>query len=344
MATATLNDFGATIPGAKKHLAEKRATNNSDKPKRRRRKTSVCDRYGLYYIRGTVVGKKPVVLCKKSNKRLPLLCFDNVEAAQKWWEENTPRIAFLDTDKEAAAEKLFSELWSNVRELLSVNERDLRNKNNKPRTGKDHRNGIDETPESFMAKFNPRGVQFGNWQDNRTECLNLASDALQDLCGVIDYYSTEMFFGGRMSLAFGSRGSGKFSAHYEGLEDVINLTKTRGSGSLAHEWFHGLQDNCGVLKRAKNFGRWAELINGLKQLGVYRRSIVADQTRSKKYYSTRIELEARCFEAWVRSKVDNDYLANIVSVSKFQNPESYPYPLESEMAEIDRLFTEFFQL
>ena len=108
MATATLNDFGATIPGAKKHLAEKRATNNSDKPKRRRRKTSVCDRYGLYYIRGTVVGKKPVVLCKKSNKRLPLLCFDNVEAAQKWWEENTPRIAFLDTDKEAAAEKLFS--------------------------------------------------------------------------------------------------------------------------------------------------------------------------------------------------------------------------------------------
>ena len=32
MATATLNDFGATIPGAKKHLAEKRAANNSDKP------------------------------------------------------------------------------------------------------------------------------------------------------------------------------------------------------------------------------------------------------------------------------------------------------------------------
>ena len=46
----------------------------------------------------------------------------------------------------------------------------------------------------------------------------------------------------------------------------------------------------------------------------------------------------------MRSKVDNDYLANIVSVSKFQNPESYPYPLESEMAEIDRLFTDFFRL
>lgn len=344
MATATLSDFGATIPGAKKHLAEQRAENNSDTPKRRRRKTSVCDRFGLYYIRGTVIGKKPVVLCKKSNKRIPLLCFDNVETAQKWWNENTPRIAFLDTAKEEAAEKLFSELWSNVREMLSVNERDLRNKNNRPRLGEDHRQGRDETPETFMGKWRPRGVQFGNWQDNRTECLNLASDALQDLCDVIEYSTSEMFLGGRVALAFGSRGKGKASAHYEPVQDVINLTKTRGSGSLAHEWFHALQDFGGTLERSINFGRWTDLINGLKQLGVYRRSVVADQTRSKKYFSTRIELEARCFEAWVRSKVDNDYLANIVSVGAFQNPESYPYPLESEMAEIDRLFTEFFQL
>ena len=272
MATATLVDFGATIPGAKKHLAERRAENNSDTPKRRRRKTSVCERYGLYYIRGTVIGKRPVALCKKSNKRLPLLCFDNVEIAQKWWKENTPRIVGVDSPREAWAEKLFSELWSNVRKLLSVNERDLRNKNNKPRTGEDHRQGIDETPESFMSKFNPRGVQFGNWQNNRTDCLNLASDALQDLCGVVDYYSTEMFLGGRVALAFGSRGKGRASAHYEPVQDVINLTKTRGSGSLAHEWFHALQDFGGTLERSINFGRWTDLFNGLKQLGVYRRS------------------------------------------------------------------------
>lgn len=43
---------------------------------------------------------------------------------------------------------------------------------------------------------------------------------------------------GGLGLAFGSRGHGAASAHYEVANRVINLTKTKGYSSLAHEWFH----------------------------------------------------------------------------------------------------------
>ncbi|MBO6226210.1 MAG: hypothetical protein J6N68_00830, partial [Shewanella sp.] len=47
---------------------------------------------------------------------------------------------------------------------------------------------------------------------------------------------------GSLGIAFGSRGKGKYSAHYETNNIVINLTKTKGAGSLAHEWFHALDN------------------------------------------------------------------------------------------------------
>ena len=45
-----------------------------------------------------------------------------------------------------------------------------------------------------------------------------------------------------MGLALGSRGSGNAAAHFERDNLVINLTKTKGAGSLAHEWFHALDN------------------------------------------------------------------------------------------------------
>ena len=45
----------------------------------------------------------------------------------------------------------------------------------------------------------------------------------------------------------------KRQAHYEPLRKVINLTKMHGAGSLAHEWWHGLDDYLGVKMGAKGF-------------------------------------------------------------------------------------------
>lgn len=56
---------------------------------------------------------------------------------------------------------------------------------------------------------------------------------------------------GTLAIAFGARGSGNAAAHYEPLRTVINLTKMHGAGSLAHEWWHGLDDYLGTKMGAK---------------------------------------------------------------------------------------------
>jgi hypothetical protein len=99
--------------------------------------------------------------------------------------------------------------------------------------------------------FGFRGGEFGNWQNKRQECLNCTIDALSDLAYVLDYPYAAMSLGftgtvnDKLAIAWGARGSGKASAHYEPLRTVINLTKLHGAGTLAHEWGHALDDACG---------------------------------------------------------------------------------------------------
>lgn len=50
----------------------------------------------------------------------------------------------------------------------------------------------------------------------------------------------------RLAIAFGARGKGNALAHYEPSRAVINLTKMKGAGSLAHEFGHALDDMLGL--------------------------------------------------------------------------------------------------
>lgn len=50
----------------------------------------------------------------------------------------------------------------------------------------------------------------------------------------------------KLAIAFGARGKGKALAHYEPARVVINLTKLKGAGSLAHEWGHAFDDFLGL--------------------------------------------------------------------------------------------------
>ncbi|HUU53224.1 MAG TPA: LPD1 domain-containing protein, partial [Candidatus Bathyarchaeia archaeon] len=111
------------------------------------------------------------------------------------------------------------------------------------RTGKERRK-TDATPEMFMETFTPRGIEFGNWnnQDERQQVLNHAYDGLLDLAEVLNVPPKALMLNGDLAIAFGARGQGLSGAkaHYEPGYGVINLTKMRGAGSLAHEWFHAL--------------------------------------------------------------------------------------------------------
>lgn len=56
-----------------------------------------------------------------------------------------------------------------------------------------------------------------------------------------------------LAIAFGARGSGGALAHYEPERNVINLTKMKGAGCLAHEWGHALDNKIGRECGAKSY-------------------------------------------------------------------------------------------
>lgn len=133
------------------------------------------------------------------------------------------------------------------REEFSRSEKDWRSGNPiRDRVGPDYRQGKDATPEMFQETFGFRGVEFGNWVKQgkngreRQWMLNNAYDSLMDLSKILDIPPKAVALDGGLGLAFGSRGHGAASAHYEVANRVINLTKTKGYSSLAHEWFHAL--------------------------------------------------------------------------------------------------------
>ncbi|MFG6661162.1 PLxRFG domain-containing protein [Sulfitobacter sp. 915] len=113
------------------------------------------------------------------------------------------------------------------------------------RVGEQRReNDRDVAGQDFMDIFGFRGVEFGNWNNNaeRQHLLNQAFDAFLDLAEITDMPPKALSLHGEMALAFGARGHGLQGAraHYERNYGVINLTKIKGAGSLAHEWFHAM--------------------------------------------------------------------------------------------------------
>ncbi len=138
--------------------------------------------------------------------------------------------------------------WDSVKDRDNVGKADVRNETNRPRTGSDWRQGKDVTPEQFSEAFGFRGVQFGNWVNqgsggkDRQGLLNQAYDALMDLADIVGIPPKAISLNGTLGLSFGARGSGWAAAHFEPGNLVINLTKTKGAGTLAHEWFHALDN------------------------------------------------------------------------------------------------------
>lgn len=287
--------------------------------------------------------------------------------------KNTIDLKEFDTVKEARTFRVSDEgdawLLEQVAKFRDVP--DHRRTDNSPRIGINHRNGGDVTPEQFTEAFGFRGVQFGNYVEGarRQEDLNEAYDSLMDLAGVIGVPSRALSLNGELGLAFGARGKGGKGApkaHYEPGTVVINLTKKAGAGSLAHEWWHSLDnyfsrargDRASYLT-AKPYERgdgvrpemveaFAGVMRAIKQTGLQERSKNLDKRRTKAYWGTDIEMSARAFESYVIAKLQdesfsNDYLANIVSEKAWQIEGEYPYLTAGEIAPVRAAYDAFFE-
>lgn len=245
-----------------------------------------------------------------------------------------------------------------------------RRERNSPRVGIDHRAGADVSPEQFSEAFGFRGVQFGNYVEGprRQRDLNQAYDALMDLAGVLGVPARALSLNGSLGLAFGARGQGgrrAAAAHFEPDTIVINLTKGAGAGSLAHEWWHSLDNYFSRMRgrpteyvtsapnsrgegvRPEMLRAFTRVMNTIHESGLKSRSQALDRRRSKGYWSTDLEMSARAFENYVIAKLadeglSNDYLANIVSHASFGLPEEYPYLTPEEVPAVRAAYDDFF--
>lgn len=215
------------------------------------------------------------------------------------------------------------------------------------RTGIDYRNGTPVTTDEMLQTFKFRGGEFGNWQtqQDRQANLDMSYDALRDLAVAIGFEPKQISLGGQLAIAYGSRGRAGSVAHYESERNVINLTKMKGAGSLAHEWFHALYYYLDVRGIEKYLNDVADTMKHDKDYNTtkyFKKSQEADTVYSKEthgYWASEEEMLARAFACYVKDKLEDvsiqsDYLCGHVEFDV--NPEGEER--KKINAEFDRMF------
>lgn len=249
------------------------------------------------------------------------------------------------------------------------------------RVGTDWLHGGHATPARMMETFHFRGGEFGTWLSDRErqKNLDLAYEAFLDLAWVLGVEPSSLPFHENLSIAFGARGTGgraAAAAHYEFMRRVINLTRIKGAGSLAHEWGHAfdhylhyaaafdektavLASECG---RAQDTNIPAELFQVLDTMiwseenvhtQYYLDSKTFDRCYQKHgigYWSSNCELFARAFACYVRDKLTaagmrNDYLVAHAESHMFTSNGKtyYAYPRGEERTKINAAFDRLFE-
>ncbi|MHA3392669.1 LPD38 domain-containing protein [Yersinia enterocolitica] len=240
-----------------------------------------------------------------------------------------------------------AEIEAKLDKLRKTSREEQRKLTNEPRIGIERRNG-NVTPEQFSDAFGFRGVQFGNYVEGarRQTELNDAYDSLVDMAELLNVPPQALSLNGELGLAFGARGKAGAKAHYEPGQVVINLTKGNGAGSLAHEWFHALDNYLGTYdvhgessgKRSSEFitdrirpryefssGKRQEITHPVRQevydafksavmkvtnSGMRERAAILDSGRSKAYWTTKLEMSARAFERYLLDKAESKGITN----------------------------------
>lgn len=102
-----------------------------------------------------------------------------------------------------------------------------------------------EKPDDLLTHYGYRGIQFGHWMEDAAGRYHVlcSGNAHADLAAILNIPRRAISFYSATGLAFGARGAGKASAHFEPFLNVINLTKMNGGGALCHEWAHALDFN-----------------------------------------------------------------------------------------------------
>lgn len=210
-----------------------------------------------------------------------------------------------------------------------------------------------------VLTFNLRGIEFGNWmsQSDRIDNIIAFEKSVQTLR---EYFGDNIGMDCNVGVAFGARGSKspKALATYYPIEGMINLTKEKGFGCLAHEYAHALDYIFGAyVDQNKNYtalsggrstakrtinnkgGKFRNLTNEIIDYLYTTNSFHNKICKLPyEYWCCRTEMFARFFEQWMCYKDGNrnHYLYNTWS----HYTKSRAYWSEAEIKKVDAKTTE----
>lgn len=238
------------------------------------------------------------------------------------------------------------------------------------RIGDDYRKGKDVDGNAYTNEFKFRAGEFGNWmtENDRRESMNMGYDAMKDLAKTLGVSEKSISVDGKLAIAFGSRGVAGAAAHYEPERKVINLTKMNGAGSLAHEWFHAIDNIVGEklglgpgMMLTDGNGQRAglpivdKLVKTMKykddgsRTDFYNNSIKMDHVTAKtdgRYWQSNSEMAARAFASYITDKTNgnNDYLSGhselAIGIDYEKNAIIKAIPEGTERTKINSIFDE----
>lgn len=332
-------------------VVKKHTTLDQPKYKMKMYKAISGEHSGEHYITAAIRGFGDV----------PLQYFKTYKEASSYWHDHADDLqhqaAEMEEQKKAERSSKFKSKDKPLR--LRFNTETLRD-----RVGIDYRNGKDVSVKEFSEKFNFRAVEFGNSvsQKERQIALNALYDSLLDLAALLDISPEAISLNGKLAFAYGARGVGNAEAHYEPEKNVINLTKTRGAGNVAHEWWHALDYYFADSKNnpamdgkyrddirpevKKIFEELQKLFSGNNEYVTRAKRL--DAFTKKDYYTQPTEMAARAFTDYVSRQLEsqgqvNDFLSNHVSETDWKGEENtYPYPTGDDAVKIGDTFQSLF--
>lgn len=260
-----------------------------------------------------------------------------IQRATREWNSDTQRIEHREpwtalikqtktaTDAEVAERKRKAEVDKelHVPHLASVK-----------RFGEDWREGRDVTAEELLEKFGFRAIEYGEWlpQKERQEVINMAYDSFADLAQALNLRPKDVSLGGELAVAFGARGTGGRGAalaHFEPGRFVMNMTRMKGAGSLAHEWFHAFDRKMAMDMGAALYASESKAPH-LKALG-------ALATRMSWRNATPEELAERSAQGAARSKSNAEsWLGRLPPEKRSEAMADLSHALESVRERIEK--------
>jgi len=216
----------------------------------------------------------------------------------------------------------------------------------KTRKGPDYRHGDQVTFIDLKKTFNLGNIRIGKWvtRDEKELAANVIYDSLADLAFILALPPEAIGLRGTLNLAFGTGGRMGVQAHYAPYRRELALAKNAGAGALAHEFWHAfdhyISDKAFEIDTQFNSSRlplfasdcWLKnktikphplnerlmaifdsaLLSedGLDKSDYLIRSVQADLTLSKSYFSQPTEMMARAFESVIEfcAEINNPYL------------------------------------